>query len=63
MPFVKLCERPCISQTVICVRPNREEVSGLRVKQLHRHNVAAEAWRDGRREQRGLQVYGLPSDR
>ncbi len=31
--------------------------SGLRVKELHRHNVAAEAWRDGLREARGLQVY------
>ncbi|MDI9546764.1 MAG: sulfatase-like hydrolase/transferase [Chloroflexota bacterium] len=38
-------------------RYSREGTSGLRVKQLHRHNVDAEAWRDGRREGRGLQVY------
>ncbi len=38
-------------------RYSREAVSGLRVKELHRHNVASEAWRDGRRERRGLQVY------
>jgi len=38
-------------------RYSREETSGLRVKQLHRHNAGAEAWRDGRREARGLQVY------
>jgi arylsulfatase A-like enzyme len=31
--------------------------SGWRVKELHRHNRDAEAWRDGRREARGLQVY------
>ncbi len=31
--------------------------SGLRVKQLRRHNENAEAWRDGKRERRGLQVY------
>ncbi len=31
--------------------------SGLRVKDLPRHNNWAEAWRDGRRERRGLQVY------
>lgn len=30
--------------------------SGLRVKQLRRHNLC-EAWRDGLREARGLQVY------
>lgn len=34
-----------------------EEKSGLRVKDLPRHNVSSEAWRDGRREARGLQVY------
>jgi choline-sulfatase len=33
------------------------ETSGLRVKELRRHNRDAEAWRDGRREARGLQVY------
>ncbi len=31
--------------------------SGLRVKQLPAHNSANEAWRDGRREARGLQRY------
>lgn len=31
--------------------------SGLTVKQLRRHNTVHEAWRDGLREQRGLQVY------
>ncbi len=31
--------------------------SGLRVKQLPTHNSANEAWRDGRREARGLQRY------
>jgi hypothetical protein len=31
--------------------------SGLRVKQLRRHNNGAEAWRDGLREARGLQIY------
>lgn len=31
--------------------------SGLNVKQLPRHNVASEAWRDGRREAAGFQVY------
>lgn len=36
--------------------------SGLRVKALPQHNVDAEAWRDGRREARGLQRYDLPSD-
>jgi choline-sulfatase len=34
-----------------------ETKSGLRVKHLPQHNVASEAWRDGRREARGLQVY------
>jgi len=33
------------------------EKSGLRVKELPQHNTANEAWRDGRREARGLQVY------
>jgi choline-sulfatase len=33
------------------------EKSGLRVKELRRHNGQAEAWRDGLRERRGLQVY------
>lgn len=31
--------------------------SGTRVKELPRHNLANEAWRDGRREARGLQLY------
>ncbi|HYN87449.1 MAG TPA: sulfatase-like hydrolase/transferase [Ardenticatenaceae bacterium] len=31
--------------------------SGLRVKALRQHNESSEAWRDGRREARGLQVY------
>lgn len=31
--------------------------SGLRVKALPRHNLGAEAWRDGRREAAGLQIY------
>lgn len=31
--------------------------SGLRVKQLRQHNERAEAWRDGMREARGLQIY------
>ncbi len=35
----------------------REERSGLRVKDLPRHNGGSEAWRDGRREARGLQIY------
>jgi choline-sulfatase len=30
--------------------------SGLRVKELRRHNRDSEAWRDGRREARGLQI-------
>lgn len=34
-----------------------EKHSGLRVKELHGHNSDAEAWRDGRREARGLQQY------
>ena len=33
------------------------ELSGLRVKQQPVHNGKNEAWRDGRREARGLQVY------
>ena len=33
------------------------ERSGLRVKDLPMHNDGNEAWRDGRREARGLQVY------
>lgn len=33
------------------------EKTGLRVKELCRHNGGAEAWRDGKRERRGLQVY------
>ena len=33
------------------------EKSGLRVKEQHRHNAGHEAWRDGRREAWGLQVY------
>lgn len=33
------------------------EKSGLRVKELARHNNWNEAWRDGIRESRGLQVY------
>ena len=33
------------------------EKSGLRVKTLPRHNISSEAWRDGRREARGLQIY------
>ena len=32
-------------------------LSGWRVKRLPRHNGGSEAWRDGRREARGLQVY------
>ena len=32
-------------------------LSGLRVKELPAHNGGSEAWRDGRREARGLQVY------
>lgn len=32
--------------------------SGLRVKQLRQHNARSEAWRDGLREARGLQIYG-----
>ena len=31
--------------------------SGLGVKQWRRHNAGAEAWRDGLREARGLQIY------
>jgi arylsulfatase A-like enzyme len=31
--------------------------SGLQVKALPRHNLENEAWRDGRREARGFQVY------
>lgn len=34
-----------------------QEKSGLRVKALPQHNIASEAWRDGRREARDLQVY------
>lgn len=30
---------------------------GLHVKELRQHNESSEAWRDGRRERRGLQVY------
>jgi arylsulfatase A-like enzyme len=33
------------------------EKSGLRVKELPRHNSRYEAWRDGLRESQGLQVY------
>ena len=32
-------------------------LSGLRVKEQPPHNGASEAWRDGRREARGLQIY------
>ena len=32
-------------------------LSGLRVKEQPLHNDGSEAWRDGRREARGLQVY------
>jgi arylsulfatase A-like enzyme len=31
--------------------------SGLHVKDLRQHNASSEAWRDGLRERRGLQVY------
>ncbi|MBL4701502.1 MAG: sulfatase-like hydrolase/transferase [Phycisphaeraceae bacterium] len=31
--------------------------TGLKVKQARQHNHGCEAWRDGRREARGLQVY------
>ena len=31
--------------------------SGLRVKQQHRHSAGHEAWRDGRHDARGMQVY------
>ena len=34
-----------------------EARSGLRVKRQPLHNDGSEAWRDGRREARGLQVY------
>ncbi len=34
-----------------------EALTGLRVKQRPQHNSGAEAWRDGRREARGLQIY------
>ena len=33
------------------------ELSGLQVKKQPLHNDGNEAWRDGRREARGLQVY------
>jgi hypothetical protein len=33
--------------------------SGLRVKELRRHNERYEAWRDGIREQRGLQIPAM----
>ncbi len=36
---------------------NVAALSGLRVKEQPPHNGASEAWRDGRREARGLQVY------
>lgn len=36
---------------------NVAALSGLRVKEQPPHNGASEAWRDGRREGRGLQVY------
>ena len=32
-------------------------LSGLNVKQQPQHNGSSEAWRDGRREARGLQIY------
>ena len=38
-------------------RHDSAERSGLLVKELPRHNSASEAWRDGRREARGLQDY------
>ena len=38
-------------------RHESPQKSGLRVKQLPAHNSANEAWRDGRREARGLQRY------
>ena len=34
-----------------------EALSGLRVKAQPQHNASSEAWRDGRREARGLQIY------
>ena len=38
-------------------RHDNPALSGLRVKDLPKHNEGSEAWRDGRREARGLQVY------
>jgi arylsulfatase A-like enzyme len=38
-------------------RYSDDTYSGLRVKSLPQHNLENEAWRDGRREARGLQVY------
>ncbi|MYI42150.1 MAG: sulfatase-like hydrolase/transferase [Chloroflexi bacterium] len=38
-------------------RHESPQKSGLRGKQLPAHNSANEAWRDGRREARGLQAY------
>ena len=34
-----------------------EALSGLNVKRQPRHNGSSEAWRDGKREARGLQIY------
>ncbi len=34
-----------------------EALSGLNVKRLPKHNGGSEAWRDGKREARGLQIY------
>ncbi len=34
-----------------------DQHTGLKVKQARQHNYGCEAWRDGRREKRGLQVY------
>jgi choline-sulfatase len=38
------------------LRFDNDEKSGLRVKELPQHNQKSEAWRDGLREERGLQV-------
>ncbi len=37
-------------------RYSDDQKSGLRVKELPQHNLSSEAWRDGRREARGLQI-------
>ncbi|MBI3941434.1 MAG: sulfatase-like hydrolase/transferase [Chloroflexi bacterium] len=63
---INLAGRPDMAEIQTALRTDLESYytrytdftsSGLRVKKLRRHNVRSEAWRDGKRESRGLQIY------